>query len=147
MKAELFAHCRDYITARVSRIKQNINSLRESLDSETRSSAGDKHETGRAMVQLEQEKLGQQLMEAEKSLQLLKSVDIAGKADRVHAGSLVYTTKAIYFMALSAAIFQQGDTRVYCISPESPIGKLLLGNLEGDSILFNKEKIKIVSIQ
>lgn len=147
MKAELFAHCHDFIAARVSRIKQNLNSLRESLDSETRSSAGDKYETGRAMVQLEQEKLGQQLLEARRSLQQLKSVDIEGNTSRAHPGSLVHTTKSTYFLALSAGIFINGNTRVYCISPGTPMGKLLLGKVVGDTILFNSEEIRVVSIQ
>ncbi len=147
LKAELLAHCRTYMTSRVSRIQQNLRSLRESLDTESKSSAGDKHETGRAMVQLEQEKLGQQLMTAEKALQYLKGIDIKTKASRVHLGSLVHTTKSSYFLALSADVFRRGETVVYCISSKTPIGNLLLGAAEGDSFMFNNEKITITALQ
>ena len=50
--------------------KKGILDAQNGLQSESKSSAGDKHETGRAMLQLEAEKLGKQLQE---SLTLLKS--------------------------------------------------------------------------
>ena len=147
MKAQLLTHCRDYMTSRITRIKQNLKSLRESLDTESKSSAGDKHETGRAMVQLEQEKLGQQLMAAEKALQHLKGIDIETGTSRAHLGSLVHTTKGNYFLALSADAFKIGETVVYCISPQTPIGELLLGASEGDTFVFNNEKITITALR
>ena len=41
-------------------VEQIISSNQKALQSETKSSAGDKHETGRAMLQLEIEKASQQ---------------------------------------------------------------------------------------
>ena len=58
IKEQLYEFCRAYIDGRTIRINESIKSIQESLSSETKSSAGDKHETGRAMLQLEREKLG-----------------------------------------------------------------------------------------
>ena len=55
MKKALLEFCWNYVNERSERLKKQSGELQESLGSETKSSAGDKHETGRAMVQLEQE--------------------------------------------------------------------------------------------
>ena len=73
IKESLLHFCQDYVRQKQEVLKKRGASLQESLNSETKSSAGDKHETGRAMVQLEQEKLGQQLQEIEKNDPSLKT--------------------------------------------------------------------------
>ncbi len=133
LKEALYQHCEEFINSRVFRIKTNIEATQEALTSETKSSAGDKHETGRAMIQLEREKLGQQLAEAEKIKQALFQVQINGSINCVGLGSLVYTTKENYFLGISAGQFKD----IYCISAGTPIGKLLLGKSIGDNLTFN----------
>lgn len=58
LKEELYELCVDFVDSRLSTIQQTIESNQKALTSETKSSAGDKHETGRAMLQLEMEKAG-----------------------------------------------------------------------------------------
>lgn len=145
-KEDLLEFCRNFINNRVSRIQSNITGIQDSLASETKSSAGDKHETGRAMLQLEREKLGAQLLEAEKMQQLLSKVNIANSSTLVGLGSAVYTEKSNYFIAISAGEFVQNKNKFYCISANTPIGKLLLGKSEGDSFVFNGATIKITQV-
>ncbi|TVZ08346.1 GreA/GreB family transcription elongation factor [Cellulophaga sp. RHA_52] len=145
-KEDLLEFCRNFINNRVSRIQSNITGIQDSLASETKSSAGDKHETGRAMLQLEREKLGAQLLEAEKMQQLLSKVNIAKSTTLVGLGSVVYTEKSNYFIAISAGEFVQNKNKFYCISANTPIGKLLLGKSEGDSFVFNGATIKITQV-
>ena len=66
LKKDLYLFCQAYISNRKARIEARIAAVSEALEAESKSSAGDKHETGRAMLQLEREKLGHQLAEAEK---------------------------------------------------------------------------------
>ncbi|MBL4643926.1 MAG: 3-oxoacyl-ACP synthase, partial [Flavobacteriaceae bacterium] len=61
LKQELYNQCEDFVHKRLQTIQDIITSNQKALQSETKSSAGDKHETGRAMLQLEMEKAGQQL--------------------------------------------------------------------------------------
>lgn len=116
------------------------------LASETKSSAGDKHETGRAMLELEREKLGQQLVDAEKTMQLLHTVDIFSKKRTACLGSLVKTTGANYFLAISAGEYMSDPEKYYCISLNTPIGIMLLGKSVGDTIMFNNNEIEILEI-
>lgn len=145
-KEELLEFCRNFINNRVSRIQSNITGIQDSLASETKSSAGDKHETGRAMLQLEREKLGVQLLEAEKMQQLLSKVTATKNATAIGLGSLVYTEKNNYFLSISAGEYVNTNNKVYCISANTPIGKLLLGKSAGDSFVFNGTTIKITQV-
>lgn len=145
-KEALHQFCREFAERRVSRIEKNIKNIQESLFSETKSSAGDKHETGRAMLQLEREKLGQQLAEAEKMIQVLSKTPTASKSTVVGLGSLVKTSMSDYFLAISAGEFKEDEHAVYCISTGTPIGALLLGKSVGDTIVFNGKTSTLLEI-
>ncbi len=145
-KQTLYDFCQSFIEGRIGRIQNNILDVQQSLASETKSSAGDKHETGRAMLQLEREKLGQQLSEAEKTKQILSKVRLEKKSKTVGLGSMVKTSKADYFLAISAGQFEDKDTDLFCISADTPIGRLLLGKSAGDSLVFNNNAMEILSV-
>jgi len=142
-KKAAYNFCKCFIEDRLARIQTNISSIQESLSSETKSSAGDKHETGRAMLQLEREKLGVQLAKAENTKQLLSKVNIDTKSDKVRLGSLVQTSNATYFISISAGEFKAS---IFCISISTPIGQLLLGKSVGEFIHFNGIKVLIEKI-
>jgi len=146
IKKQLFDFCKMFADNRVSRIRTVIAGLKESLDDETKSSAGDQYETGRAMLQLDIEKSSVQLAEAEKMAKVLEFVNIKTLANYVGLGNLVKTTKANYFLAISAGEFKIEGLSAYCISSETPIGKLLFGKTVGEVVTFNDNEIKITEI-
>ena len=146
IKRQLFDFCKDFADKRVSRIRKEMADFKESLDDETKSSAGDKYETGRAMLQLELEKSSVQLAEAEKMSKVLDLVNIKTQANYIGLGNLVKTTKANYFLAISAGEYKGDGISVYCISSETPIGKLLFTKQVNDVVNFNDNEIKILEI-
>lgn len=146
MKEALFQFCQTYIDSRIGRIQDQITEVKSALTSESKSTAGDKHETGRAMLQLEREKLGQQLLEAERTQQLLAKVPLETNTEKVVLGSLVITDKASYYIAISAGQFKNKGTAVFCISAHTPIAKLLLGKTKNEVVEFNNNSSKIITI-
>jgi len=76
-KNALFNACLEFVDSRLNAITHTINEIQVSLTSETKSSAGDKHETGRAMLQLEREKAGNQLAEIKKTKEILFKIDVS----------------------------------------------------------------------
>ena len=146
MKEQAYKFCEDYILNRLQRIKKNIQEIQTSLASETKSSAGDKHETGRAMLQLEREKLGQQLMEAEKTKMILEKVAIKKKNEVISVGSLFGTNKHCYFIAISAGLVEVDQQKVFCVSAQTPIAKQALGKSVGASFVINGLEQHIVWI-
>ncbi|MDC1301208.1 GreA/GreB family elongation factor [Flavobacteriaceae bacterium] len=146
IKTAVYHHCESYLRQKAKGYLSQDQSLLESLDSEGKSSAGDKHETGRAMIQLEREKLVQQ---RERNDQDIKTLDaLKNKTTTVHIapGALVNTSLASYFLAVPADAFSHNDKKIYCISPQSPIGQLLLGKKAGESFSFRGNSIKVLEV-
>lgn len=146
LRLKSYQFCDSFIENKLNTINKTIKELEESLLSETKSSAGDKHETGRAMLQLEREKIGQQLAEIDEMKTVLNKVQIDSKTNVVALGSLVYTSQLNYFIAISAGEFTIDNTSFYAISSNTPIGKLLIGKTINDTVLFNGNSIKIKKI-
>ncbi|WP_299604750.1 3-oxoacyl-ACP synthase [uncultured Aquimarina sp.] len=146
IKEILYDHCRQFVEERLSRIHDRMNSLQESLTSETKSTAGDKHETGRAMLQLEREKTGVQLSEAKKLNEILSKVDISSNSSVAHLGSLVTTSTGNYFLSISVGEIIIDKVAYFAIGINTPIGKMLLGKTVGARFLFNGKNVVIEHI-
>jgi len=146
MKKALLEFCWKHVNERTDRLKKQSDELQESLGSETKSSAGDKHETGRAMVQLEQEKLGQQLQELDATRSILNKINIGNPSNKIRLGSLVKTSMANYFIAISAGAFKHNDEVVYCISANAPIARFLLGKERDENFVFNGDEQSILEV-
>ncbi len=146
IKKQLYQYCEDFVEKRFSAINTTIEELQKALSSETKSTAGDKHETGRAMVQLEREKAGQQLAEIQKIKQTLQLIDVNKQSNIVCLGSVVYTNRANYFLSVSAGEIHIDKELFYAISLNTPIGKLLLSKTAGDVFNFNGKDFKIANV-
>lgn len=146
IKSVLYQKCIDFVEQRLKRVLNSIKEIQESLTSETKSSAGDKHETGRAMLQLERENAGRQLSEIEKLKESLSKIDIKSTSNTIGLGSLIITSQTNYFMAISSGKLQVGSKEYFAISPETPIGLLLLGKKAGDVIRFRDTLFKILIV-
>ena len=146
IKKDLLQLCQDSLDVRLHSVTTIINDLKQSLQSETKSSAGDKHETGRAMVQLEREKAGKQLVEIQKTQLILSKITPEHKATSIGLGSIVKTTNANYFIAISAGALTYQNNAYYAISPSTPIGLLLMGKTVGNSVVFRGNNFEIVEV-
>ena len=147
LNQKLYHYCETFIEERFQTIQKTIEEIQKALQTETKSSAGDKHETGRAMLQLEREKVGQQLAEINKTKMVLSKVSLDKKSNVVTLESLVYTNQSNYFVAISAGKLMVGNKSFYAISANTPIGKLLMGKTVGNNINFNGNNIEIKKIE
>jgi len=146
LKEKLYKKCEAFINDRLLTIQNAIDEIQKALLTETKSSAGDKHETGRAMLQLEREKAGLQLMEIQKAKEVLSRIDAKRTSDVICLGSIVCTPDANYYLAISAGEIQLEDEVYYAISTGTPIGKLLLSKQAGESLMFRNRNIKIEKV-
>lgn len=143
IKEELYKQCELYVNKRLETVEKTIASHQKALQSETKSSAGDKHETGRAMLQLEMEKASQQLSGIAQMRETLAKINTTSTSEVVRLGSVVETTSANYYISISAGLITIGTTKYFAVSSSSPIGKLILGKKEGESFDFNGTKSTI----
>jgi transcription elongation GreA/GreB family factor len=141
IKEQLLQECNLFAEKRMETIRKIIEANKNDLISETKSSAGDKHETGRAMIQLEMEKASQQLSEVQLMQEVLQRIDIKKLNKKACLGSLIKTTTGIYFLAISVGQVKVENTIYFIVSSLSPIGKQLLGKEVGDTLLFKNSKI------
>ncbi|TVZ58368.1 hypothetical protein NA63_0866 [Flavobacteriaceae bacterium MAR_2010_105] len=146
IKESLLAQCFQKVEERHRNLQKVFGELQESLSTETKSSAGDKHETTRAMLQLEREKLGQQLIDVDNLSVTLSKIDVKRTATLVAFGSLVFTTNSNYFIAVSLGQLTADKQDFFAISSTTPIGQILLGKSVGDQINFRDQLFKIIKI-
>lgn len=146
IKKELYNKCQEFVNEKLQTIEKTIQSNKNALNSETKSSAGDKHETGRAMLQLEMEKAGQQLKVVNEMQQQLDRIDFETDSNFVRLGSVVLTSQMNYFISVSAGKIVIESKSFFAISLNSPIGELLIGKKEGDIVVFRDQKIKIKEV-
>jgi transcription elongation GreA/GreB family factor len=127
----------------VLRLAASIKELQASANEETKSSVGDKYETGRAMAQLEIEKLTQQLNEHSRSRNMIMVAKPAGLNELAQLGSMVETDNGIFYLVTNGGEFIVDEKKVQCISLQSPLGKLLLGKGTGAEFVLNGRKILV----
>ncbi len=146
VKEELYLNCKIILENKLITVNQIMNSNKNALQSETKSSAGDKHETGRAMLQLEMEKASQQYDVVHKMQSVLQQISSVKKTDLISLGTLVYTNFQNYYLSISVGEVVVKGQSYYCISTLSPIGKILIGKKEEDILDFNGKTITILRV-
>ena len=130
----------------LSRLQSDMDALHESRQSETKSSAGDKHETGRAMVDQELGQLNLQREKVQRSLADLQRLP-SGPFDTAQIGACVEVERMVYFISVSAGKVQASSPKpVYALSPISPAGQAMLGKRVGDTFDLNGSKQVIQAI-
>jgi len=146
IKQQLHLKCQELLQNRLRVVEKSMNDIYNNLESETKSTVGDKHETGRAMLHLEREKLGHQLAIINNQLQVFNKINLEAQTSRVVLGSLVYTTQANYFISVSMGELKVDKIRAYAISPISPVGQALMSKAVDETVFYNNQKIKILKI-
>ncbi len=134
------------IQKKILSIKDNINLATESRNESTKSSAGDKHETSRALIQIEIDNYSEQLNKALIQKNELQNISLTNKKNKVEIGSLVVTSHGIYFIGLGWGQLKIDNTIYFCISLASPIGKILKDQKTGSTLKFLNKKITINEI-
>ena len=141
-KKEIINHLNHLIDEKIDALQKRFDDLNTDLASDHKSSAGDKHETGRAMIQLEQEKLSSQLSQFSLQKETISKLN-ADPSNSVQLGSIVKTSNGIFFLSIGLGKVMIGKETIFCISASSPIGQLLLSKKKGQKIEFNGNSILI----
>ena len=119
---------------------------KESRDSDTKSSAGDKYETGREMMQREMEKLSASIDTYQKQLITMQHILGPTSNEQIGLGHLVETNVETYYIAIGLGAISGSFGTIYAISAESPLGGLMLGKRVGENIELRGRNIIIKQI-
>ena len=146
LKKELYTLCVNYVKARIETAKQAIDDAQQSASEETKSSAGDKYETGREMMQQETDRNQAQLNEANKLLIALNQINVDITSPSAAPGSLVITDNGKFYLSVSAGALNLNGEGYFAVSPASPIGGKLLGRTIGDEFDLNGKNYKVKEV-
>ena len=142
------------ISQKLSEKIQNFEKLiaeTRASNNDTKSSMGDKYETGREMLQQEINNLQVQLNEVLKQQDFLKtSFDkfrMTKKFDKAEKGAIVKTEKGLFFISVSFGEITFENQKIICISPESPLAKAMNGKQKGEAFSLNNMNQKIVDLE
>lgn len=146
-KAEILAFIRGRLQEQAELCLREMDLAQESANSEEKSSAGDKYETGRAMSQQQREFFARRFDEARANLAVLDSFSGFRDSGRVQNGCLVQAEGHYFFLGSGMGLLDlpHGE-KLICITSNSPLGKSMLGKRPGDDVLFSGRKIRIDAI-
>ena len=113
---------------------------------ETKSSAGDKFETSREMMNQERSRLQERLTHTKFQLKLLQEIETSRPSSEVQKGSLVVCEKLIFFFGLALGKIEWNGKSIMVLSLNSPIGKVFLGKKVNDHFSFMNKAYNITSI-
>ena len=88
-KEKVYACCMKQLNDKIQSLQVALTDLKSGVENEGKSSAGDKHETARAMMQMEEEKISRQLDETLRQKTDLEKIDITAGSPEIASGSLI----------------------------------------------------------
>lgn len=146
-KQLVYKKLKQEIEDKINTLQSEFKVYSESAANETKSTAGDKHDTSKSMMQLEQEKLSGQLSILRNQRKSVELLPMAKTHTNVEFGSMVETNQGIFYfsISLSRPIELDGKT-IQCISAASPIGKLMIGKSKEDEIRLMDKTYKIMDV-
>jgi transcription elongation GreA/GreB family factor len=148
LKENVYQQVQLEIATRIANLKLILNEMFDAAaGNDAKSSAGDKHETGIAMAQLEQEKLTHQINELLKLQASLQKINPLLAHTKVGLGSLVETNNGWYYFSVGLGPIKIDGISLFALNPQAPIGALLLGKTIGDKVQFNGKTTEVLSIQ
>ncbi|MFT7589843.1 MAG: transcription elongation GreA/GreB family factor [Limisphaerales bacterium] len=145
-KVEIYAFCLNFLDQKIADLKSQIDQVNEAASGETKSSAGDKHETARAMMHIERDNLSRQLLENMKLKTELGLVKPEVACAQISMGALVDTNNGVFFLATSIGKVELKGESCYVLSKDSPIAKAMWAKQADDEVDFRAIKYKIKAV-
>ena len=146
LKKGLHESCNAMIDTQIAQLQLNLSSIEEARNNETKSSVGDKYETGRAMMQMEEEQINARILQAVRNKNQLLQINPSQLSKSATIGSIVFTKNAKYFISVGLGKIKLKGDSYYCISIDSPIGQKLKFKEQGATIRFNNQTIMIEKV-
>ena len=144
-KPALHALCQIFIEQRIAAARTAMQAAQESSSSETKSSAGDKYETGREMANAERDRNAAHMQQAQQLQAELARINPEMPCDTVRLGALVTTSLGRFYISISAGELEGHD--VFAVSAAAPVAVALKGLRVGDEATFNGKVVRVLAVE
>jgi len=140
-KVQVLQSVLNSLNIKLAETMKELQFVQESANSETKSSAGDKYETGRAQAQIEIDKLRVGKMQLEGHIQLCQKAEMDHiVSPRIGFNSIAETTEGTFYLLLNYGKLTMEEKTIFVISTEAPLAKLLLHKQVGEAVQFPNGK-------
>ncbi len=136
-KNKVYTYYINDISNKIVSINNILADLKEIGTNETKSTAGDKHETALAMLQIEQANKRTKLQEAIEQKAVIEKLGNVTNTNKIVHGSLVKTNKGYFYISVAMGKAVVDKIAVMAISPQSPLGAKLMGLCVHDAVEIN----------
>ena len=144
-KSALHALCHTFIDQRIAAARTAMQAAQESSSSETKSSAGDKYETGREMANAERDRNAAHMQQAQQLQAELARISPDASCDTVRPGALVHTSLGVFYISISAGKLEGHD--VFVVSAAAPVAVALKGLRAGQEAVFNGKAVRVLAVE
>jgi hypothetical protein len=145
-KRRIYLVCERILTERITAAKQAMEAAQEAANSDEKSSAGDKFETGRAMGQLDRDMFARQYVKALEDQSTLLNIKNHEPKSLIGIGSLVKTDIGLFYIAMGLGKVIVDEKIVMVISPAAPVTKKMMGKKVGGSYKIHQATSVIEAI-
>jgi hypothetical protein len=146
LKQRMHQQCLSIIKERLDTIIANLDALMDAKTSETKSSAGDKYETGMAMIQNQEELYTKQRAETSNIYNAMLRIDSSRPCEQVENGALILVPGSLFYICAGMGRLVLDDNAYFAISLSSPIGAALKFKKAGSFYTYNDKNVPINSI-
>lgn len=123
-----------------------MHHAQEAANSQDKSTAGDKHETAKAMGQIDAEMNGRQLEEALRELKSIEGCMIEQIHETFVNGSVAVCNAQVYFMLAGLGKLDVANKQVIFISAKAPLSKAMYGKRAGEEVVFNGNRFLLSEV-
>lgn len=146
LKTALLQHCFSIKNAQIQELTSSLASIKDAVESNDKSSAGDKHETSRENSNQTLLIYGAQRKKAMDDLLLLQLIKSDVVYDSVQTGAVVVLNELVLYVAELSDRLNMSDTVINIVSSNGPLIREIWGKEAGHSFNFNKRNYQIVAV-
>jgi hypothetical protein len=138
-KDRLLEEAKLHFSTKLRTLDAHIRTVQDAANQESKSSVGDKYETGRAMAQNEVFQLKTQYEALRQEVEKLTH-------EHISAGHLIKTRKGWFFLGAALGKFNCEGKAIFFISLDSPLGTALHRKKKGEDFLVNAVKDEVLDL-
>ncbi len=147
MKQQILKYHQQLLQDKIDIFRDMIFGLTEDAKNDAKGSAGDKHETALSMMHIEQEKLNYKLREILDQKAILDKIDSSQIQTKIALGSVVKANAMYLFISAALPKFVLDSKTIIALSPQSPLGMKLMGNVVGFSFEINGTQFVVETVE
>lgn len=145
-KDRLLEEAKLHFSTKLRTLDAHIRTVQDAANQESKSSVGDKYETGRAMAQNEVFQLKIQYEALRQEVEKLLHLPRPQTHEHISAGHLIKTRKGWFFLGAALGKFNFEGKAIFFISLDSPLGTALHRKKKGEDFLVNAVKDEVLDL-